>query len=118
MNKFKNIALVVVGGLAIHLVLIACSSGVGVMGITKDATTGNTPGLDSAHAQETIAKCTQWEVKAAAPSSPLRLESVRGGTPNMVENVVFDIAVVEAGWEPISSYGTLNTVVLLRRCAK
>lgn len=120
MNKFKNVSLLVLSGLSIHLLLIACSSGVGVLGGANDATTGNTPGLDSAHAQEAAAKCMQWEVKAAAPPQLRRLnipEIAAGETvPTSNRNgLAADAFVVEAGWEPIGSY---YESVLLRRCVK
>ncbi|MFO0662435.1 MAG: hypothetical protein U0174_00700 [Polyangiaceae bacterium] len=111
MRKFSVVLGSLVGALAIHGALVACSSG---------GTTTNGPGGEgTAHADPTTTTpCSQWEVKTVLPGkyawSPLAYTD-KEGKQTTIDLPSIGETTLEPGWEPI---GALYYSPLVRHCIK
>lgn len=111
MRKMSVVLGSLVGALAIHGALIACSSG---------GTSVRGGGEGTAHADPTnsAAVCTQWEVRTITPKTFNwdKLDYVDNtGTSRTIDMPSIGAFPLEQGWEPFAT--SLYTVVA-RRCVK
>ena len=112
MRKLSIVLGSLVGALAIHGALIACSSGgTSVYGQSSEGTAHADPAT-------TGAACAQWEVKTVAPTkygTEIVHYTDTKGEPQQAHLPSVGVMTIEAGWEPI---GTVLYSPLLRHCIK
>jgi hypothetical protein len=101
------------GAVAIHVSLVACSSGGHGLGASPEGTAHAEPPTGSA------AACAQWEVKAFMPSK-FEFESIptvdSSGKPSTISLPVAQQLTLPAGWEPFAGEGYGS--VLARHCVE
>ena len=112
-NRISLILGSLVGAVAIHAALVACTAGASSSGV---------PGTEgTAHADATpaaSAACTQWEIKTITPTKFGWTEvsytdtSGKGQSTSMPS---IDAMTLDTGWEPI---GALYYSPLVRHCVK
>ena len=111
--RLRLVGLSLLGGVLIHVALVACSGGTTVSG-------GGFQGERDAHAQNAPAAtpCTNWEVKAFVGQkfSNAAFSYVDpDGTPQSITIRVMDTTKLPPGWEPFSGEAAYS--VLARHCA-
>ncbi len=110
-SKIQLIVASLVGALALHGALAACSAG---------SSGSGAPGEKSAYAGTTDAPaCAQWEVRTFAPVkfgyAPFSYVDTDGKTQN-VRFPALEAMSLEPGWEPLGDYSGAS--ILARHCLK
>jgi hypothetical protein len=111
-SRVISVLLLLVGGFAIHVAIVACSSVV-----DRDAGNGGATGERDANAQTvpgvtaSALPCPKWEVKVLHPKALSRVEIVGAAVPA----ASFDTFALEDSWEPFG--GDIGSI-MVRRCAK
>jgi len=112
-NRISLVLGSLIGAVAVHAALVACTAGTGVAGV---------PGPEgTAHAQAApaaSAACTQWEIKTITPTK-FGWTDVSymdpSGKSQSTSMPAIDAMTLDSGWEPI---GALYYSPLVRRCIK
>ncbi len=118
-NRISLVLGSLVGAVAIHATLVACTAGSGVAGVSGISGVPGTEGVAHADGTPTAsAPCAQWEIKTVTPSTfgwtSVSYTDANGkAASTSMPNV--DVMVLEAGWEPI---GALYYSPLVRHCVK
>ncbi|NOU31090.1 MAG: hypothetical protein HOO96_24590 [Polyangiaceae bacterium] len=110
-SKIQLIIASLVGALALHGALVACSAGSSGSGVAGEkpayAGTSDTPA------------CAQWEVRTFAPAkfgyAPVSYVDIDGKTQN-ARFPALEAMSLEPGWEPLGDYSGAS--VLARHCLK
>lgn len=115
-NRISLVLGSLVGAVAIHAALVACTAGSGVAGVSG---VPGTEGVAHADATPTASPgCTQWEVKTVTPTkfgwaSASYTDGAGKAQSTSMPNI--EAMTLEAGWEPI---GALYYSPLVRHCVK
>jgi hypothetical protein len=121
-NRISLVLGSLVGAVAIHATLVACTAGSGTSGLAGLSGMSGVPAAEgTARADATptgSAACTQWEIKTVTPTA-FGWTSVSYNDPSgKVQSTSMpsvDAMTLEPGWEPI---GALYYSPLVRHCVK
>lgn len=118
-NRISLVLGSLVGALAIHGTLVACTAGGGSYGVPGASGVPGAEGTARADGTPTAsAACAQWEVKTITPTkfgwSDVTYTD-NDGKSQQTSMPSIEATTLEAGWEPV---GALYYSPLVRRCVK